>query len=701
MDDLRTGATDPLGREQPFGFDVSLEVFDRVSRLAANLFTAAHASIILMNEGVFWRSQYQDALPADDPICERVMAEGELFWVEDGPKDPRVADHPLVTAEPHLRFNASCPIRLSDGRVPGVLSVSSRTPQAFDPVKAALLEDLAGFLAEEWFRAAAAQALARSEMERDAALDRHRRAEERLNLALTLADVHVWELDYGRRELISAGAEDTFFDITRTYDDLCRDLYATVDARDRAHVEEAWRRHLETGARFRPVYRTARSDGQEVWAQCAVKVVPVPGGAARVIGAMQNITDRKHVEMALVQAKEDAEKANRAKSTFLAMISHEIRTPLNGVLGMAQAMAASKLTDQQRERLNVIRQSGETLLAILNDVLDLSKIEAGKFELEETEFDLGELVQGACAPFLAVAEGKGVHFEVEMQDEARGVYCGDPTRIRQIVYNLVSNALKFTDHGSVKVHVDSKGAGFRITVEDTGIGISADRLQTLFRKFEQADASTTRKYGGTGLGLAICRELAALMGGVVTAKSEAGRGTVFVVSLPVARAAACKAPDAAPSILEASGFSPDCPLRILAAEDNPVNQLVLQTILAQAGLQVHMVGNGVQAVSAWEQGFWDLILMDVQMPEMDGPTAVRQIREREAATRRPRTPILALTANALAHQVEHYRAVGMDGFVAKPIEITRLFGAMRAALEPDTQAALRLATMSAREPNAQ
>ncbi|WP_309092221.1 ATP-binding protein [Phenylobacterium sp.] len=513
------------------------------------------------------------------------------------------------------------------------------------------------------------------------ALERTERSEERLKLAMEIAEIHVYEMDYVRRELVKVGAEDSFFQTPNTFRSLARDIWSSIDPRDRAAVKAAWERHVADGEPYYPEYRVARSDGQEMWVAGTARVITDEAGRVlRLIGAMQNITTRKAQEYALVRAKEEAEAANRAKSAFLATMSHEIRTPLNGVLGMAQAMAADDLTPPQRERLDVIRQSGESLLAILNDVLDLSKIEAGKLELEEAEFDLQELAQTVHATFAAVADAKGLDFELAVERGARGVYRGDPIRVRQILWNLVSNALKFTDRGGVRVRVAGKRGALVFEVADTGIGIAPEQLVHLFRKFEQADASTTRRFGGTGLGLAICRELTELMGGEISATSARGHGATFTVRLPLAkaprRAAAPKRTAA-----ETREAAPDRPLRVLAAEDNPMNQLVLKTLLAQVGVEPVIVPDGREAVAAWEREPWDVILMDIQMPVMDGPTATTLIRTREIALRRPRTPIVALTANAMSHQVAEYADAGMDGYVAKPIEAARLYEVLQAALE--------------------
>jgi len=383
----------------------------------------------------------------------------------------------------------------------------------------------------------------------------------------------------------------------------------------------------------------------------------------------------------LVHARDAAEAANRAKSEFLANMSHEIRTPLNGLLAMSQVMALEDLKPVQRERLEVIRQSGEALLAILNDVLDVSKIEAGKFELDVEDFDTDALIRGACAAFTAVAEGKGLELALEVAPEAAGVRSGDAARLRQILNNLISNALKFTERGAVRVKVDGLGEagrqGLRITVSDSGIGIPEAALPLLFQKFTQVDSSTTRRFGGTGLGLAICHELCALMGGSINVRSREGEGSTFEVVLPlrwVEASSRSPAPEAAPS------GGDDRPLRVLAAEDNPTNQLVLSTVMGIFGVELTLVADGAQAVEAWREGGYDLILMDIQMPVMDGLAATRAIRAAEAESQRPRTPIIALSAHAMTHQVKEYLSAGLDLHVPKPIELPKLQAAMEQAI---------------------
>lgn len=382
----------------------------------------------------------------------------------------------------------------------------------------------------------------------------------------------------------------------------------------------------------------------------------------------------------LIQARIDANRANAAKSTFLATLSHEIRTPLNGVLGMAQAMEAGEMTADQRDRLGVIQRSGAALLSLLNDVLDMSKIEAGKVQLECLDFDLHETLATAAEPFRPIAEAKGVAFEVDLP--VNGIYRGDPTRLRQIIYNLLSNAVKFTTAGTIKLAAKAGPGGVIFTVTDTGIGMAQDTVEHLFSKFAQADASTTRRFGGTGLGLAISRDLAHLMGGDIGVVSRRGAGTTFSVELPLERVGEAVMPPR--ETASAAVIAPEHALRVLIAEDNPTNQLVLTSLLAALGdqFETRLTANGRETVEAFTERAFDVILMDVNMPEMDGLAATRAIRQIEARDGRARTPIIALTANAMSHQVAEHLAAGMDAHVAKPLRLENLLAALNAVLDP-------------------
>jgi CheY-like chemotaxis protein len=389
--------------------------------------------------------------------------------------------------------------------------------------------------------------------------------------------------------------------------------------------------------------------------------------------------------MELMTAREGAEEreraadcANRAKSQFLATMSHELRTPLNAVLGMAQALATERLTQAQQERVSIIRRSSESLLAVLNDLLDLCKIEASALELEVVEFDLEHLVGGVVAAYQPLAAKKALALDFEVTEAARGLYLGDSARVRRILLGLCDNAVKFTQDGGVTLRVDRDAGRVVFRVADTGIGIAKGDLAHLFEGFFQADATLTRRYDGAGIGLAICGKLTNLMGGAIEALSEIGRGSTFTLVLPLERVKGAAEPKAAEG--RSAETEPLAQLRVLAAEDNATNQLVLKTLLAPAGIEPTLVVNGREALTAWENQTWDIVLMDIQMPEMNGIEATRAIRLRELETDRARTPIVAVTANAMTHQVVEYEAAGMDGVVAKPVDIATLLNVMEHAL---------------------
>jgi PAS domain S-box-containing protein len=433
-----------------------------------------------------------------------------------------------------------------------------------------------------------------------------------------------------------------------------------------------------------------QKDGRTHIRRTRKKASPGPG-PRYIVCLTEDIGPERARQAALERALEEAEAADRAKSQFLAVMSHEIRSPLNGVLGMAQAMELGELPPDQRRRLQVIREAGGVLLDLLNDMLDLTRINAGRLQLEDGIVDGRELVRGARGLFDGLAADKDLSFDLELDPVALGPWKGDPTRVRQIVTNLIGNAVKFTDRGRVVLRILPEPEGFRLEVTDTGPGIPADMLGRIFDPFDQLDPSNTRRHGGSGLGLAICRDLAELMDGEITVSSVVGAGSTFVLRLPLQRA------DVEP-IDTVSDLTPQPPaplaspaggrpLRILAAEDNPMNQLVLTTLLGAAGIEPVLVSNGEEAVKAFAAERWDLILMDVQMPVMDGLDAARAIRAAERAEGRAPTPIIALTANAMQHQLDDYRACGMTSTVSKPVEIRALLAAIQAAVEPEADRA--------------
>ena len=409
------------------------------------------------------------------------------------------------------------------------------------------------------------------------------------------------------------------------------------------------------------------------------------GGLTHIIWSFIDISPLKEAEANALVARDAADAANRAKSGFLAVMSHEIRTPLNGVLGMAQLLLKKQLPDDEREMVSIINSSGETLLTILNDLLDLAKIEAGRLDLEDIPFDITELGRSVHNAFSAVAAKKELELTLSVNVDACGMYSGDPTRLRQILNNLVSNALKFTEAGQVVVDVSRLDGDMIVAVRDSGIGLTADQVDRLFERFSQAESSTTRRFGGTGLGLAICQELAQLMGGSITVESAVGAGTTFKLRIPMTWLGVDETAVAAGAGHQEASNLEMGRIRVLAAEDNSVNQLVLRSMLMAMGIDVTIVGNGLEALDALKEDVFDVVLMDIQMPVMDGVAAVTELRRRERTLGLRRTPVIALTANAMTHQTTSYLSAGMDATVEKPIQIEKLIRALAQVVEGETE----------------
>ncbi|MGY6412254.1 MAG: PAS domain S-box protein [Alkalilacustris sp.] len=439
-------------------------------------------------------------------------------------------------------------------------------------------------------------------------------------------------------------------------------------------------RALAEGRTIRDVrFAIAWPDGTR--RKLSVNAAPIraEGSQARVVCSIVDITDQVAAEETLRQTAARAEAASEAKSRFLANMSHEIRTPLNGVLGMAEVLAEELTEPRHRRMLQIIRGSGEMLLGVLNDVLDMSKIEAGKLTLEAMPFVPADLLGRVEAMHALRAAEKQLTLEVVAGPGAADPRLGDPGRLEQLLHNLVGNAVKFTESGGVVVTLRSaplsgsssgptsgptSGPGtppLELVVRDTGIGMSEDQLARVFEDFEQADGTVTRRFGGTGLGMSISRRLVALMGGEISIVSAPGQGTEVRVLLPLPCAAAMPLPEAAPSL-----SAPLAGLRVLAADDNATNRLILQTMLGRLGVVVTMVPDGRAAVEAWGPGRFDLILLDISMPELDGVGALAAIRAREAEAAVQPAPAVAITANAMAHQVADYFAAGFAAHVGKP-----------------------------------
>lgn len=417
--------------------------------------------------------------------------------------------------------------------------------------------------------------------------------------------------------------------------------------------------------------RLIRKDGTPL--DVEISAVPLfHEGRHTVQVVMRDITESKHAEQEMSEALQLAQQATRLKSEFLANMSHELRTPMNGVLGMADVLLTTTLTDEQREYAQIIHTSASSLMTLLSEILDLSRIEAGKIELESVPFDLRQIVTEACNLFSARAASKKLALSTSFDAQTPSQVIGDVARIRQVLNNLIDNAIKFTERGAIQIQVTCGGivnglAKLHFAVEDTGVGIPLDKQEIIFEKFEQVDSSITRKWGGTGLGLAICREFIQLMGGKIGVRSapQAGSRFWFMLDLPATQVDFQE--------LELNADEDRFHLhgtRVLVVEDNEVNQVVISRMLENLGCQVELASTGKQAVEKTSQSDYALVLMDVNLPEIDGFEATRQIRLREDKAKH--LPIVAVTAHAMRGDRQRCLSAGMDDYMSKPIDIANI-----------------------------
>lgn len=407
------------------------------------------------------------------------------------------------------------------------------------------------------------------------------------------------------------------------------------------------------------------------------------------VGIMQDITEQKRMRQMLLQAKQDAEEASKTKSLFLANMSHEVRTPMNTVMGMLDITLDTELTDEQKENLKTAKDAADNLLSLLNDILDLSRVEAGKISLEMIELNIENIVKSVCKGLSVLAAKKNLVIVWEIDPRVPSILVGDPLRVRQILVNLINNAIKFTFKGQIQLHVkldtlSEKDCAVLFSVKDEGIGIPKDKHGILFNVFTQADESTSRRFGGTGLGLAICRKLVEMMGGKIWVESEDLKGSTFYFTAKfktIKKKEQAPAPPVDPKKpAESARSGPPGQVSILLAEDNIVNQKIAVKLLEKKGWLVKAVDNGQRVLELLDKENFDVVLMDAQMPVLDGFETTRMIRDREKKTGR-RIPIIALTARAMNEDKKKCLDVGMDAYVAKPIDRENLYETIEAVLK--------------------
>ncbi len=449
-----------------------------------------------------------------------------------------------------------------------------------------------------------------------------------------------------------------------------------TDPRDTALVRESMKDIVATNGDAQVEFRFYTKDGKQIWLWVNARSMSNDRNRTVIFGTCQDITDRKNLEFSLSEAKDLAEMANKAKAEFLANMSHEIRTPMNGVIGMADLLMTTNLTNEQHEYAETIRHSGETLLQLINDILDYSKIEAGKLVLEDKPFNLKKLITHVCDTMSFKAKEKGIELKLVISDKLPEIFTGDQLRISQILYNLIGNAIKFTNTGYVKVYTRSTDIlhddmiQLKIDVEDTGIGMDETAQKIVFEKFTQADASTTKRFGGTGLGLAISKELTKIMNGSINVRSYVGKGSVFTVQLPLHKGKVISTikneTEELPQLIDSAKLSP-----ILLVEDNRMNRRLATVILEKLGLKVECAEDGGVAVNKANEKKYKIIFMDMQMPDMDGIQATRAIRSSEIEDAEPAV-IIAMTANVMDGDRERCLTAGMNDYIAKPITIEKV-----------------------------
>ncbi|MDZ4373468.1 MAG: ATP-binding protein [Phenylobacterium sp.] len=591
-----------------------------------------------------------------------IQRPGDVFWIEDAAEDERFRANPLVLGPPHIRFYAGAPI-LVESQAVGALCAIGPDPRGFDARLARQLHGMAALLSERFEK---------------------RRRDRQLLLALeATSDAIITCDEHGRINGWRRGATALFgyTDVEALGASISLLAPPGLRARHEAGMKR-WREQDDVRLNTRMELPAVRKDGVQIEIELCISLTE-RGGETLITNSIRDITDRKQQAAALERAKLEAEAANKAKSAFLAKMSHELRTPLNGVIGVLDMLGDSPLSSRQIELVSIAEQSSKQLERILGDVLDLARIESGQIMLATEPVVLSEVVEAALDITALRASEKGLQLYAEIAPSIPNRVFADPGRLKQILINLLTNAVKFTDVGAVSLQVSTAGTHCRFEIRDSGIGIDAEKQALIFEPFRQADDSIERRFAGTGLGLAICRDLVEAMGGAIGCSSEPGAGSLFWFEIALPAADEADLEPAAPPV-----DTPDVPmagLRVLLADDNATNRRVVELMLGAVGAEITAVEDGAEALNAYRTGSFDLVLMDMMMPVMDGLSAVQVIREQEVEASAPSTPIIMLTANAMPEHVAAAQAAGANLHLSKPVTAASLFAAISALGSADTQ----------------